>query len=127
MISNLSDHHCYNNYIYLPNRYICPRESTRRIFGFPIHGRKSAVERLHFHLPGQHIVLYEDHDDIDDVLSKPSISDSKFISWMNTNQNSVERRNLTYAEFVSKFIYNQKKRCWHLRKIDVVVITMMVR
>ncbi|KAL5190681.1 ATP-dependent DNA helicase PIF1 [Glycine soja] len=82
---------------YLDCRYICPRESTRRIFGFPIHGRKSAVERLHFHLPGQHIVLYEDHDDIDDVLSKPSISDSKFISWMNTNQNF-------------------KKRCWHLRK-----------
>ncbi|RZB65818.1 hypothetical protein D0Y65_041747 [Glycine soja] len=78
--------------------------------------RKPAVERLHFHLPGQHSVLYEDHDDIDDVLSKPSISDSKFISWMNTNQNSIEGRNLTYAEFVSKFVYNEKKRCWHLRK-----------
>uniref|UniRef100_A0A0R0IBC5 ATP-dependent DNA helicase n=1 Tax=Glycine max TaxID=3847 RepID=A0A0R0IBC5_SOYBN len=87
-----------------------------RIFGFPTHGRKPVVERLHFHLPGQHSVLYEDHDDIDDVLSKPSISDSKFISWMNTNQNSIEGRNLTYAEFVSKFVYNQKKRCWHLRK-----------
>ncbi|KAH1086548.1 hypothetical protein GYH30_018184, partial [Glycine max] len=101
---------------YLDCRYICPCESTWRIFGFPIHGRKPVVERLHFHLPGQHSVLYEDHDDIDDVLSKPSISDSKFISWMNTNQNSVEGRNLTYAEFVSKFVYNQKKRCWHLRK-----------
>ncbi|KAH1188492.1 Replication protein A DNA-binding subunit B [Glycine max] len=101
---------------YLDCRYICPCESTWRIFGFPIHGRKPAVERLHFHLPGQHSVLYEDHDDIDDVLSKPSISYSKFISWMNTNQNSVEGRNLTYAEFVSKFVYNQKKRCWHLRK-----------
>ncbi|XP_028201911.1 uncharacterized protein LOC114386104 [Glycine soja] len=101
---------------YLHCRYICPCESTWRIFGFPIHGRKPAIERLHFHLPGQHSVLYEDHDDIDDVLSKPSISYSKFISWMNTNQNSVEGRNLTYAEFVSKFVYNQKKRCWHLRK-----------
>ncbi|KAH1213508.1 hypothetical protein GmHk_14G041449 [Glycine max] len=101
---------------YLDCRYICPCESTWRIFGFPIHGRKPAVERLHFHLPGQHSVLYKDHDDIDDVLSKPSISDSKFISWMNTNQNFVEGRNLTYAEFVSKFLYNQKKRCWHLRK-----------
>ncbi|KAH1061066.1 hypothetical protein GYH30_004524 [Glycine max] len=101
---------------YLDCRYICPCESTWRIFGFPIHGRKPVVERLHFHLPGQHSVVYEDHDDIDDVLSKQSISDSKFISWMNTNQNSVEGRNLTYAEFVSKFVYNQKKRCWHLRK-----------
>ncbi|RZC20144.1 hypothetical protein D0Y65_006827 [Glycine soja] len=48
--------------------------------------RKPAVERLHFHLPRQHIVLYQDHDDIKDVLSKPSISNSKFISWMNTNR-----------------------------------------
>ncbi|KAH1137286.1 hypothetical protein GYH30_027321, partial [Glycine max] len=101
---------------YLDYKYICPCESTWRIFGFPIHGRKPVVERLHFHLPGQHSVLYEDHDDIGDVLSKPSISDSKFILWMNTNQNSVEGRNLTYAEFVSKFVYNQKKRCWQLRK-----------
>ncbi|RZC20082.1 hypothetical protein D0Y65_006782 [Glycine soja] len=84
--------------------------------GVIVDNIKPAVERLHFHLPGQHSVLYEDHDHIDDVLSRPSISDSKFISWMNTNQNSVEGRNLTYAEFVSKFVYNQKKRCWHLRK-----------
>ncbi|KAL5177020.1 hypothetical protein HKD37_08G022846 [Glycine soja] len=104
------------NGVIIDNRYICPCESTWRIFGFPIHGRKPDVERLHFHLPGQHSVLYEDHDDIDDVLSRPSIFDSKFISWMNTNQNSVEGRNLTYVEFVSKFVYNQKKRCWHLRK-----------
>ncbi|KAL3010663.1 hypothetical protein AAZX31_07G156100 [Glycine max] len=82
---------------YLDCKYICPCESTWRIFGFPIHGREPAVERLHFHLLGQHSVVYEDHDDIDDVLSKP-------------------RRNLTYAKFVSKFVYNQKKRCWHLRK-----------
>ena len=79
-------------------------------FGFLIHGRKPAVERLHFHLPGQHTVLYQDHDDIDDVLSKPSISDSKFISWMNNNQSFPKARTLTYAEFVSKFVYNQEKK-----------------
>ncbi|RZB86231.1 hypothetical protein D0Y65_026339 [Glycine soja] len=109
-------HAIEKNGVIIDNRYICPCESTWRIFGFPIHGRKPAIERLHFHLPGQHSVLYEDHDDIGDVLSKPSISDSKFILWMNTNQKSVEGRNLTYAEFVSKFVYNQKKRCWQLRK-----------
>uniref|UniRef100_A0A0R0HRU7 ATP-dependent DNA helicase n=1 Tax=Glycine max TaxID=3847 RepID=A0A0R0HRU7_SOYBN len=101
---------------YLDCRYICPCESTWRIFGFPIHGKKPVVERLQFHLPGQHNVVYEDHDDIDDVLSKTNISDSKFISWMNINQNFVEGRSLTYVEFVSKFVYSKKKRCWQLRK-----------
>ena len=87
-------------------RYISPCESTWRIFGFPIHGRKPSVERLQFHLPGQHSVLYQDHDDIDDLLSNPSISESKFIAWMNANQAFVEGKNLTYSEFVTKFVYN---------------------
>ncbi|KAG4906817.1 hypothetical protein JHK82_055469 [Glycine max] len=89
---------------YLDCRYISPCESAWRIFSFPIHGRKPSVERLQFHLPGQHSVLYQDHDDIDDLLSNPSISESKFIAWMNTNQAFVEGKNLTYSEFVTKFV-----------------------
>uniref|UniRef100_A0A0R0E7S8 ATP-dependent DNA helicase n=1 Tax=Glycine max TaxID=3847 RepID=A0A0R0E7S8_SOYBN len=95
---------------YVDRRYISPCEATWRIFGFPIHARKPAVERLHFHLPGQHNVVYEDDDDIDDILSKPSISDSKFLAWMNSNKCFSEGRNLTYSQFVSKFVYNQKTR-----------------
>ncbi|RZB70403.1 hypothetical protein D0Y65_035401, partial [Glycine soja] len=101
---------------YLDCRYIFPCESTWRIFGFPIHGRKPSVERLQFNLLGQHSVLYQDHDDIDDLLSNPSISESKFIAWMNANQAFVEGQSLTYSEFVTKFVYNQKQRCWQLRK-----------
>jgi len=83
-------------HIYFDDRYISPCKSTRRIFGFPIHGRKPVVQRLHFHLPSQHSVVYQDQDDIDDVLSNPSISVSKFIAWMNTNQAFVEVQSLTY-------------------------------
>ena len=106
----------YLKYIYFDYRYISPCESTWRIFGFPIQGRKPSVERLNFHLPGQYSVLYQDHDDIDDLLSNPSISESKFIAWMNANQAFVEGQSLTYSEFVTKFVYNHKQRCWQLRK-----------
>ncbi|RZB58001.1 ATP-dependent DNA helicase PIF1 [Glycine soja] len=78
--------------------------------------RKLAVERLYFHLPDQHNIIYKDHDDIDDVLSKPSISDSKFLAWMNTNKDFDEARNLTYSQFVSKFVYNKRNRSWQPRK-----------
>ncbi|KAG5063305.1 hypothetical protein JHK85_004488 [Glycine max] len=97
---------------YVDCRYISPCKATWRIFGFPI----PTVERLHFHLPGQHSVLYEDDDDIDDIMSKPSISDSKFLAWMNSNKCFSDGRNLTYSQFVSKFVYNQKARSWNLRK-----------
>ncbi|RZB51658.1 hypothetical protein D0Y65_048184 [Glycine soja] len=73
-------HTIEKNGVIIDNRYICPCESTWRIFGFPIHGRKPTVERLHFHLPSQHSIVYEDHDDIDDVLSKPSISNLRIVA-----------------------------------------------
>ncbi|KAL2581050.1 hypothetical protein AAZV13_15G161800 [Glycine max] len=101
---------------YLDCRYISPCEAAWRIFAFPIHDRKPVVERLYFHLPGQHNILYEDHDDIDDVLSKPTISYSKYLAWMNTNKDFGEARNLTYSQFVSKFVYNKRNRSWQPRK-----------
>ncbi|RZC08810.1 hypothetical protein D0Y65_015492, partial [Glycine soja] len=98
---------------YLDSRYISPCEATWRIFGFPIHGRKPDVERLHFHLLGQHSVLYQDHDDIDDVLSKPSISDSKFISWMNNNQCTINKPeelwDQTWHWLANDIVYHYRK------------------
>ena len=35
---------------------------------------------------------------------------------MNSNKCFSEGRNLTYSQFVSKFVYNQKARSWNLRK-----------
>ncbi|KAL3027744.1 hypothetical protein AAZX31_03G073200 [Glycine max] len=84
---------------YLDCRYISPCEAAWRIFAFPIHGRKPAIERLYFHLPDQHNILYEDHDDIDDVLSKPTISDSKFLAWMNTNKD-FEKKGYTIGRLI---------------------------
>ncbi|KAL5164961.1 Protein SET DOMAIN GROUP 41 [Glycine soja] len=69
--------------------------------------RKPVVERLYFHLPDQHNVLYEDHDDIDDVLSKPTISDSKFLAWMNTNKGTMTK---------PEEVWNQ---CWHWLADDI--------
>ncbi|KAL3034065.1 hypothetical protein AAZX31_02G171400 [Glycine max] len=101
---------------YLDCRYISPCEAAWRIFAFPIHDKKPAIERLYFHLPDQHSVLYKDHDDIDDVLSKPTILDSKFLAWMNTNKCFAEGRSLTYSQFVSKFVYNKNKQIMATQK-----------
>src|SRR3954469_25867028 len=38
---------------YLDCRYVSPCEACWRIFSFPIHGRKPAVERLFFHCEGE--------------------------------------------------------------------------
>ena len=45
---------------FIDARYVGPSESCWRIFGYPMHGRSHAVERLPVHLPGQHSVLFEE-------------------------------------------------------------------
>ena len=75
---------------YLDCRYISPCETCWRIFSFPIHGRNPAVERQFFHLEGEHGVYFKDEDDIDDIISKPSISQSMFTTWMECNKTFQE-------------------------------------
>jgi hypothetical protein len=45
---------------YLDCRYVSLSEACWRIFGFPIQGRKPAVERLFFLILGQQFVYFTD-------------------------------------------------------------------
>lgn len=95
---------------YIICRYVSPSEASWRIFSFPIHGRKPAVERLYFHCEGQNSVYYTDFDRINTVLEKPSVTESMFTSWFEANCKYPEAQNLTYSKFVSKFVYVKKKK-----------------
>ena len=101
---------------YIDCRYISPCEACWRIFSFPIHGRNPVVERLFFHLPGKQLVYFKDGDDIDEIMAKPTIRESMFISWMECNKKYSDARELTYPQFVTKYVYNKNQRCWKPRK-----------
>jgi hypothetical protein len=101
---------------YLDCRYISPSEACWRIFGFSIHGRRPAVERMFYHLLGENSVYLTDNQDVEHVLEKPSVTESMFTSWFEANTKYSEARKLTYGEFVTKFVYVKKKRCWTPRK-----------
>jgi len=110
---------------YLDCRYVSPSEACWRIFAFPIHGRKPAVERLFFHLEGENSVYFNDYEHIDDVLLKPSVTESMFTSWLQCNAEYSEARTLTYANFVSKFVYVKAKRTWKPRKRGYTIGRLM--
>lgn len=97
---------------YLDCRYISPCEAIWRIFSFPTHGRTPAVERLYFHLPNEQLVFFNDDDDIDSLLTRPTNKESMFTSWMEANKTFPEGKNLTYVQFVSQFVYNRSQKCW---------------
>ncbi|KAF1877767.1 hypothetical protein Lal_00038076 [Lupinus albus] len=101
---------------YLDCRYVSPSEACWRIFRFPIHGRQPAVERLSFHLQGEQPIYFNDNEDIDNILSRPTVSESMFTSWMEANEKYEEGRTLSYAQYVSKFVYLKRNRCWKPRK-----------
>ncbi|KAF1891876.1 hypothetical protein Lal_00016906 [Lupinus albus] len=65
---------------YLDCRYVSPLEACWITFQFPIHGRQPIVERLHFHLLGEQSIYFNDYEENDNVLSRPTISESMFTS-----------------------------------------------
>jgi hypothetical protein len=101
---------------YLDCRYISPCEACWRIFSFSIHGRKPAVERMFFHLVGEKAIYFTDHSTMENVLEKASVTESMFTAWLQANQKYEAAKQLTYAQFVTKFVYNKKERVWTPRK-----------
>nr|GEU99794.1 ATP-dependent DNA helicase PIF1-like [Tanacetum cinerariifolium] len=61
-------------------------------------------------------VLYDKNFDLETVLHKPSVGHSMFEGWMKMNKLYPAAKELTYAEFPTKYVWNAPKRCWMLRK-----------
>ncbi|XP_076936999.1 uncharacterized protein LOC143604386 [Bidens hawaiensis] len=90
-------------------KYLSICEAVWRIFAFDVHYRVPSVTRLPFHLTGQQTFVFADDDNVEDVLNKSSVGSSKFIAWMECNQQYGLARTLTYAEFPTKFVWKPLK------------------
>ena len=95
-------------------RYISSCEAAWRIFGYDIQHKDPTVERLSFHLPNEQYVVFEDSEPLERVVNRNTVRESQFLAWMEANKKFVEGRNLTYAEFPTKFVWNTDT--WTLRK-----------
>ncbi|KAI3507904.1 hypothetical protein L1887_22900 [Cichorium endivia] len=97
-------------------RYLSASEATWRIFAYDVHHRTPSVVRLPFHLPGQKQVVYGADDDLENVLNKPSVASSMFLSWMECNAIYKNAREFTYVEFPTKFVWKAEDRRWQPRQ-----------
>ncbi|XP_010451903.1 PREDICTED: uncharacterized protein LOC104734095 [Camelina sativa] len=77
-------------------RYIAPCEAAWRIFGFEIHYSSVHIQRLNIHLEGEHIVCYDEDEDVDDVLAKEGNQTSHLLESMKIN--SSEDEELAFAK-----------------------------
>ncbi|XP_019199139.1 PREDICTED: uncharacterized protein LOC109192887 [Ipomoea nil] len=102
--------------MYYDCRYISPCEAAWRIFAFDIQFRNPSVERLSFHLPNEHSVIFHDDDLVDDVVNRPTVAQSMFTAWLEANKSYAEARQLTYSQMPTKFVWKKDKREWHPRQ-----------
>jgi hypothetical protein len=53
-----------------------------------MHERFHAVERLQYHLPNQQMVLFDDDDDVQEVVTRSTIFRTMLTEWFKINQES---------------------------------------
>ncbi|XP_019178998.1 PREDICTED: uncharacterized protein LOC109174197 [Ipomoea nil] len=102
--------------MYYDGRYISPCEAVWRLFGFDIQLRAPSVERLSFHLPNQQTVVFCDDDPVENIVNRPTISQSMFLEWFEANKTFPDARNLTYTEMPTKFVWKKDVRKWQPRQ-----------
>jgi len=101
---------------YLECHYVSASEATWRIFKFDMHERFPAIERLQYHLPNRQMVLFDDHDDVQEVATRSTISRMVLIEWFKTNQELEATRSLTFNQFLQQWVWNRKLKRWTMRK-----------
>ncbi|XP_054824736.1 uncharacterized protein LOC129322435 [Prosopis cineraria] len=66
-------------------RYVSSCESVWRILGFDINYRNPSVERLSFHLPNHQMVVFEENEDLQHVMSRNNGKPTMFEAWFIAN------------------------------------------
>ncbi|XP_021754741.1 uncharacterized protein LOC110720016 [Chenopodium quinoa] len=100
---------------YLQCRYVSAAEACWRMFGFEIQYKQPPVERLSCHLEDEQIVMFEDHELLDDVLDRVGQAKTPLTGWMEANRKYKKARTLTFHEFPTEWGWLKKEKKWKER------------
>jgi hypothetical protein len=62
------------------------------------------------------MVLFNDDDDVQEVVARSAISRTMQTEWFKTNQESKATQNLTFDQFPQQWVWNRKLKRWTMRK-----------
>lgn len=107
---------------YVSGRYISASEAAHRIFHFDMHDQTPNVVRLQVHLPGQHMVVFDQNEDPATVRERAAREQTTLTQFFLANANEgalgEEARKHTYADFPQHFTWKEtnRQRQWEIRK-----------
>jgi hypothetical protein len=80
-----------------------------------MHERFPVVEHLEYHLPNQQMVLFDNDDDVQEVVVWSTIFRTMLTKWFKTNQESKATRSFMFDQFPQQWVWNQKLKRWTMR------------
>ena len=86
------------------------------MFGYDIHRHFPAVERMPVHMPNENFITFSTRAKMDKLLSAEFLRRTMLTQWFVCNELFPEARTLTYPEFPSKWVWDQRDRRWSKRK-----------
>ncbi len=98
---------------FLSGRLLSAAEATFRILGLKLHQEWPAVERLHLHLPAEHVVVFNPMDDEDDIRESLPVATTKLLQWFVLNQNDPAARVLRYVDIPEHYVWHENQ--WQRR------------
>ncbi|XP_057755425.1 uncharacterized protein LOC130974571 [Arachis stenosperma] len=87
-----------------------------RLFGYEIQEKEPFVIRLPFHLEDEQLMVYGETSNVNDIVERAISHKSIFLGWMAVSMSYPYARNLTYAEFPTKFVWKDDSSKWFSRK-----------
>ena len=75
-----------------------------------MHAEYPTVYRLPVHLEDQQLVYFNPEDDIHDVLEQGANKDTSLTAWFKINQTNEDARQITYQNFLQKWVYMKDKK-----------------
>lgn len=101
---------------YFDGRYICACEAAYRIFGFTIHYRSLAVERLSFHLEGDKQCTFRSSEPVHKVAQREKEKYSQLEAYFILNASDTNATRFLYDEIPQHYVWNDSDRIWVPRK-----------
>ena len=98
-----------------------PVDVIWRLFEFDIAYRYPSVELSQFHLSGQQYVIFNDRNELHEVVNATRERTTMLIGWFAVNIEHTEARRYTYAAFPTYYVWNKSLKKWTKRKQRVCI------